>query len=561
MIPPVGPKLVGGHAPSVAGGEAQAEAQLADRAKASPVALTPAKNFSKTKGPRESYDIPGMKKQLAATALGKPLPPDALMKFMDRVRKFDAERPTASKVIAVASIITLSATVGYLLNLLVDELAHVTQRKNDKVGMLVGAIVGMLMATSHVSQLFAVPRRLEMKMKARDWWEDGTLPESQARKLIADQFLPLKMALIRNAKANLGQSVKELRIMNVHMVDTLNYIHENGIPKDKWANYMTEYTEAPRFNLPMVRATHSAEHLGITAGKYYVSKFDRADQILERDLQHSYDHAQMRANGLLRDLRRFVAPVSEPPSEQTTELWKQTLLKHAPPSVRAILFTADGHLEQPLAEQLRVFHAMNKEPKAGESKVGTPSAQTVSNTEPLAIPEPPLTAPEERWRDYGRDDNFAENINPQLHTDLVAAFRAKFPKGNVAGRSYIRIDELTKVGLLLSGLRPPTIHTMLRNFMDSFLEGISSGANPSIQARNAGSAFPGYVPMLGIGSVITVLGLGLSSSSPPPAAASESGGKSSNGPASNNSQAALGVGAPAVTYSAPSNVIGSSYMA
>jgi hypothetical protein len=420
---------------------------------------------------------------------------------MDRIRMFDARNPLASKAIAVTAIVASSAVIGAALGYVVDELAHLTNRKNDKVGIVFGSVIALLMAVTHTVMLFGVPKRFERRFRLGDFHPDSKSSFGQARQFMEDASLPLLKAFERNAEANLGVAHNHIIVNEAHIRDAINHIQDHGVPKSIWRGYLVEVGKDPIPNAPCFKTTHAAERVGIKANTYYTTPFRSTQDLLQRDWNHVYDPTHSRVD----EFFEMLAPLKK--NKEKTEEWRAGKLEFSstdPQKARQQLkdaFTAFVHSSEQ-TKKLEIpstlfdhSHFTDKDISDLRDFAKDFSDQKVAYRPSLKLE---LSAP-----------------NKVLYTKVMSATRSVFRDDPIDSRTWQRVDEFTKLSpQALSGLRPPTIYTALRNLGDSFTVGLFTASSGEMQGRSTGASIGMYLPLMLMGSVISVLGLGISSTSP-----------------------------------------------
>ena len=244
--------------------------------------------------------------------------------FMYTVRKFSHHHPIVSASAALASIGALAGLLGWLSESAVDKLAHMTNRKNDRVGEVVGAFVGCAIAFTHTMSLFGAWRRLDIRYGLRSWRKDSQTAEGQSRRLIERRAAPLLMAMIENAKAEVGVQHDELRVAGRHVADTLTHIRRQGITKDVWDGsagkngFLIEHTPAEAAALKAkgllgagCTAAEDIRWAGIKKGHYYETRYTSFGDLLDQDIDRSFD-----ANSSsIKDLIAASKPTRKPSGE------------------------------------------------------------------------------------------------------------------------------------------------------------------------------------------------------------------------------------------------------
>lgn len=466
------------------------------------------KKKSKIKNPQQKTTVE-VKRIKEAVRFGQSANPNSIW---GHIRHFDASHPRSGKVLGFMAIVAVSATVGFLADKLVDMIAHITERKNDKIGVLVGTVVGLLMIVTHGAWYFNFPKKLEMKYRCRDFHSDSKTPNGQARQLIEDRSLPLLMSMYNNAKSSCGVQHEHLIINNSDVFDALNYIAAYNISKDKWKNYLIEFTDSPPKNLPYFRANASVERVGIVAGNYYVSKWRTPNDILQRDLHFSYSKNYERVNHHFTEMLSLMhnfhkAAPSDPHAESALFLkqWNDMNDKFAQTKNNDINENAIAgkKIREAICNDSQIFSEIkefiqNRSVVKKPATLNTPNETTTSVFDPASVSIHAL-----------------EEHRPKLFLKLVSIIESSYKDASKwSNRSWCSTEELRQVGAILGGLKVAGIHTMLRNFIGPFIEGSSSAFGPMEQARSAGASIGMYIPMVCIGSAITVLGLGVSSTSP-----------------------------------------------
>lgn len=368
-------------------------------------------------------------------------------------------------------------------------------------------MIGLVLALTHSAWYFNFPKKLEMRYRCRDFHSDSKTQAGQARQNIEDRALPLLMSMYNNAKSPCGVQHEHLVINKADVFDAMNYIATYNIGKEKWQHYLIEFKEPPPSNLPYFQANESAPRVGFVKGNYYASKWTKPNEILQRDKNAVYSKNYERLNRhyteLLSIMPGHMAKDMSSASARTDVLkdWNK-LTPGAEKSEDNVVnenIIAGNTLRKSICEDPHILSDIQEFIRnRAVIKNSTDEDKGIKQYEPASVSIHAL-----------------EEHRPQLFLKLKSKIESSYKDSKWTHRSWIRVEQLILVGSILGGLRYPCIQTMMRNFIGPFIEGTESAFGPMPQAKSAGGSVGMFIPMVCIGSAITVLGLGVSANAPP----------------------------------------------
>jgi len=421
--------------------------------------------------------------QNRVSRFGKKLAPGASVGFMDRLRLFDYLYPKTAKVAAVTTVIGLSAILGYAVDRLVDGLAHLTERKNDRAGKFVGSAVALLFAGTNLLQLCAVGKRIELGQRWGDLRIDAKAPEGHAFALVEQRSLPILGSLIRNAKSSLGLVHPQLKVAPADLEFAAHWAHRNNTLPEVWQRGIEVCKQPPTEGVFWQNTVH-APHLGLHVGDYLRTRHLDCDHLLEEDMLSTFHGSTSRVEALILDLQQRLSKARITAKVQGRNVDQAAV-------VREVLQRHEG------MSNAQVERLVAELPKAVDGAV----------KHPLQV---------------------LRNENHELYQLLLSVFE-KTHRDLALQRSWVRIDELTKLLTLLASMRPVGMHSLMRYLQDESIF-FARGSEGATQSRNVGITLPFYLPILTGGALTTNCLLGITATPTPTIAASEGPQKNAESP-------------------------------
>ncbi len=460
--------------------------------------------------------VANAKKIAKDVQFGQPRPAGTPRGIFEMMRDFHYHHPRVSIVAGVAGICTLSTALGLACGFAIDALAHATDRKNDKAGLVVGLFVGLATALAQSISMFGLARRGEIASCARSFDRSSKTADGQSYHLISKRSPITIAAMRRNANSLLGWQHDALVYNNLDVLDGLNEIIRLSQPKTEWSQGIDEYAgtdldKVKASGRPYWVATKSAPHAGIVAGRIYVSKYRTVNEFLQAE-----------ANAAFSDLHKFDEDLFKSGAQNKTQAeFTQKLreLLH----VRSVSHDGPGFPDNDSVSQA-MYQRREELLKSNVGRSLEVDFEKAAQTIYLGVKDLDNDAFKTKLSHDLTLDGPAQKARDMLYALKMTAYSGR----EVANKSYVRIDELTKVSQALTGLRAPSLYTFVANLRDSVFAGLHSAVNGENQGTAAGNQLFLFLPLAVIISVVSVLVLGMSSTSPC-AGSNQGSGKGKNG--------------------------------
>ena len=448
---------------------------------------------------------------------GEPIAINRNSTSMEKLRRWSAQNPVASKTAAIASIVALSASLALVSGWAIDQLAHMTDRKNDKVGLVFGAMVGLAIAFTQTVQLFSLARRGEIACRANAFSSDSHTAEGQCFQLIRQRNPVLLHAILSNARSEMAASNEKLIFSHDDCFNALNTLIREGWTRKRWSDVFEESEHEPTDGRPYFRATTDAPSADIHKDKYYISLHRSSNDFLDSEVS--------RAFGIHRDSMEQILAAAKVLKRQREQ-----------PSKNEFKPQPGEKLETPMdgARQVLLKAAGRKSNDALDPNWG----KDIHSGSFEQIVEKISKLDDKQMTEFAAYKSKAYDPEVDVLRKDLLLYIDNAQVGHEGGKSWVRVDELTKIGPALMGLRPASLHSWVQNIRDALFSFVSS-LNADTQGRAAGTSIFSFVPFALLVSVVGVLCLGMSSTSP---------SNPTTGGGQQNSNTGSGIGNGAVVF-------------
>lgn len=454
-----------------------------------------------------------VKRQNLECEVGQPRNAKLPSTMWDNLREFHQHNKPLSIAAGMCATVALSTALGLISGWVIDEFAHATDRKNDKVGLVIGLFIGVATALTQTISMFALARKGELHFNARSFSHDTGTSEGQSFWIIARRNPVMMAAMIRNAKSLKGWQHDDLMFLDTHVRDGMNMCTKYGWDKKVWINSIDEVSHISQVGRdeygdlkPYWRATVDSPASGFVKGKYYVAKHSGVKAFLEREQVAHFSEVESLRTDIIGLAQEYVRknPNCNVDGSDIAE-FKRTItdmLKQKHTANGSGLHFAEGTLEAQFNGRTKDnggsnFDAAMREILKGAGYTRTPTDFGLH----WGNDKHPVTgAPAEGAKEVRNANDLIQRlIKISGTTDLGVS------------KSGVRYDEITKVKPIFAGFRPPSLHTWLANLRDSTFAMIGSATNGESQGGVAGNQIFMFIPLTITASVMSVLCLGMSS--------------------------------------------------
>lgn len=446
--------------------------------------------------PKERDHHAKIKKQNKDILFGQ-RPADGMKLTMgDRLRLFHYDHPGLSVAAAVTGILALSTALAVGTGYAIDALAHLTDRKNDKVGLVIGIVVGLIAALTQSIHLFGAVKRGQFHLNAGAFSPDTTKPDGQAWWLIVKRSPVQAAAMLRNAKSLKGYQHDNIVFLDTHVRDALELCQKYSLGKNVWSNSIEEHETLPfGEKRGYWRATASCEPLGIRKGYYYVSHHFSVNQLLEEEVRRQFDrHEHLRLNiagVLITNIKAnengYIFNDSKNPIPNDSKA-----IERLQEDLHKMKYGQYGVVKEDLADgeqpedvtKVEDFHEMLR-------VLGKELKKVSSYNDFMARVK--------------NQDKGAMLANSYLSTLIIHKTKYK----NDLSKSFVRVDEDTKNKPIFEGFRSASFYTWFVNLRDSVSAVLGSATDGVNQGATAGNQLFMFIPLTICASVVSVLLLGM----------------------------------------------------